>query len=310
MLMMGALKMEAALNVKGGARAYRALLLKEISVLHQKLTAAGISIFLFTHEQFEDAPDSVFVRDWFSTHPANEVGESTFVIYPQLAANRRKERRGEIINLLHRHYKRCVDLTRAEHGEIKISHTVPNTIPYSIPPPHKVIAAGKYLEFSALCLDRIHKIAYVSPSHRCSADVAAAWANELKYELVVFNAVADGHAVHHTSAVLFIGTGFAIFASSLVKDEKERAHVTEKLKATGHEIIEIDLHQVKSYCSEGVELNVNGTTIFVLSENAYHGFTDAQRATIEKHTKIIHSNLDNLEKFGGGSVGGIINQLF
>jgi len=266
------------------------------------LTAAGISVLLFTHAQFEGAPDSVFVRDWFSTHSSAETGESTFVIYPQFAANRRKERRGEIINQLKRHYKHCVNLTSSEKGDVTVTHDTPNTVPYSIPPEHQLIASGKYLEFSSLCLDRIHKIAYLTPSQRCNAEVATAWAKELKYELVTFHAFADGHPVHHTSAVLFIGTGYAVFASSLVKDEKERAYVLEKLKATGCEVVEIDLKQVRNYCSEGVEFNVNGGRILVLSDQAYRGFTDAQRAILEKHAKIIHSNLDNLEKFGGGSL--------
>lgn len=38
------------------------------------------------------------------------------MLYPVYAPNRRRERKGEIINLLKNHYDKCIDLTGCEEG--------------------------------------------------------------------------------------------------------------------------------------------------------------------------------------------------
>jgi len=74
-------------------------------------------VYLFNHEAYENCPEAVFVNDWFSTHPAEEMGEPTLVLYPMMAPNRRTERRPWVLDFLVELYPRVINLTSCEQGK-------------------------------------------------------------------------------------------------------------------------------------------------------------------------------------------------
>ena len=92
---------------------------------------------------FEDAngmsPDSVFPNNWFSTHSGGRIA-----VYPMYAANRRAERRHDVVEFLKRAYRvqEVVDYSGLEED-------------------------GIYLEGTgAMVLDHAGRIAYVARSKR------------------------------------------------------------------------------------------------------------------------------------------------
>jgi hypothetical protein len=80
--------------------------LLEFSALHKSLTSAGVRVVLFCSERFHKTPDAVFPNNWFSTHSASELGESTVVFYPMKTVSRRNERRQNMISEMQTVYKR------------------------------------------------------------------------------------------------------------------------------------------------------------------------------------------------------------
>ena len=48
----------------------------------------------------------------------------------------------------------------------------------------------------------------------------------------------------------------------------------------------------------------------VMSSSAFKSLSDSQKFAIEKHAEIIHSSLDTIEKYGGGSARCMMAELF
>jgi hypothetical protein len=72
-------------------------------------------------------PDAVFPNNWFSTHAGGHVA-----LYPMYAANRRRERRGDIIEMLKAQYRvqDVIDYSGLEHDSMALEGTgamVPTT---------------------------------------------------------------------------------------------------------------------------------------------------------------------------------------
>ncbi|HXQ64299.1 MAG TPA: arginine deiminase-related protein, partial [Steroidobacteraceae bacterium] len=77
------------------------------------LCAAGVEVAVADADVDANTPDALFPNNWFSTHADGRV-----VLYPMAAANRRRERRPELIaQLAQRHgwrITRTTDLTSLE----------------------------------------------------------------------------------------------------------------------------------------------------------------------------------------------------
>jgi hypothetical protein len=60
-----------------------------------------------------------------------------------------------------------------------------------------------------------------------------------------------------------------------------------------------------------LELNSKkGESLLVMSTNAYNSLDTEQLSFLIKHGKIIHSPLDTIEKYGGGSARCMIAEIF
>jgi len=71
----------------------------EVTEAAARLEAAGVRVHLFdSHDPA--TPDAVFPNNWFSTHAGGHVA-----LYPMYAANRRRERRSDIIEMLKARYR-------------------------------------------------------------------------------------------------------------------------------------------------------------------------------------------------------------
>ena len=110
----------------------------EVSAAAARLQEAGIEVHVFDDPGEHDTPDSVFPNNWFSTHGGGHIA-----LYPMCAPNRRRERRGDIIDMLKAAFIwRAVPRERARGAcrtlgasAAKVRQTPKTAIPDFSPPP-------------------------------------------------------------------------------------------------------------------------------------------------------------------------------
>jgi hypothetical protein len=263
-----------------------ALAVEEHRQLRELLTHHGVTLTLATG--LEESPDSPFCNNWFSTHPAEGKYPPTLVLYPLLAENRRLERSPDLVALLRLAYPRLVDFSPSERK-------------------------GRFLESTgSLVLDHDARTAYAALSPRTDPTLAAEWARDLGYRLVTFTAV-DGSGVpyYHTNVVMFIGHGLAGICLEAITSRDERGLVEERLRQDRKEILALTREQVANFCGNCLALaGRNQEELFVMSSQAWRAFTPVQRIAIERHGRIIHTELQAFERLGGGSARCLIAELF
>ncbi|KAK4537782.1 hypothetical protein CDCA_CDCA14G3807 [Cyanidium caldarium] len=264
----------------------RRRVLDEYAQLFLQMTRhVGARVHLFTHDKYHDAPDSVFPNNWFSTHTDLEVGECTLVLYPMKSPNRRKERRPEFISRLHsfRRYTHVYDMTREENSK-----------------------TPRYLEGTgSLVLDRVNRTAYVAISERSDPNLARTWARVVGYDLITFRATdVRNRPIYHTNVMMCIGTRVAIVCAESIEDARERDRVLDRLRSTGHEVVNISREQMCRFCGNALEVESRyGRPVMAMSTGAFHAFTPEQHSVLSAHLDdIAHADIRTIEAVGGGGV--------
>lgn len=242
------------------------------------LEAVGIDVVVFDDTPEPHTPDSIFPNNWLSMH-----ADGTAVLYPMMASNRRPERRADILGSL-----------SSDHG-FRIEQTVDLS---------SFEAEEKYLEGTgSIVLDRANHIAYACLSARTDVDLLGEFARRMDYELVVFDATGeDGAAIYHTNVMLCIGVDFAVICSASIKQE-QRGAVLGRLRATGHEVVDISHAQMARFAGNMLELkSASGGRILAMSSKALNSLTAEQRKTLSSRAHIVAASIDSIEKSSGGSV--------
>ncbi|MCH8220593.1 MAG: amidinotransferase [Proteobacteria bacterium] len=242
------------------------------------LEAVGIDVMVYDDTPEPHTPDSIFPNNWLSMH-----ADGTAVLYPMMASNRRPERRADILGSL-----------SSDHG-FRIEQTVDLS---------SFEAEEKYLEGTgSIVLDRANHIAYACLSVRTDADLLGEFARRMDYELVVFDATGeDGAAIYHTNVMLCIGVDFAVICSASIKEE-QRGAVLGRLRATGHEVVDISHAQMARFAGNMLELkSASGGRILAMSSQALNSLTAEQRKTLSSRAHIVAASIDSIEKSSGGSV--------
>ena len=260
--------------------------LEQHHALRQLLAENGVDVTLA--QSLESTPDAPFCNNWFSTHRANKDMPAVLVLYPLLAENRRTERRADLVALLRPPYPRVLDLSPNERK-------------------------GRYLESTgSLVLDHHSRTAYVALSPRTDAALASEWARDLGYDLVTFTAVDRGGVpYYHTNVVMFIGHGLAGVCLEAITGPEERQMVLHRLQTDQQEILPLTQEQAASFCGNCLALsNRVGEPLFVMSSQAWRSFAAGERRTIERHGRILHTELSAFERLGGGSARCLIGELF
>ena len=234
------------------------------------------------------SPDAPFCNNWFSTHPAGDGAPATMVLYPLLAENRRIERRSDLVALLRPAYPRLVDLSPNERK-------------------------ARFLESTgSLVLDHDSRTAYAALSPRTDFSLASEWAGELEYDLVAFTATdRTGVPFYHTNVLMFIGHGLAGICLESIGSSAERRAVEERLQRDGKEILPLTQEQTANFCGNCLALSSgDGTPLLFMSSQAWRCFSADQRARIERHGRILHTELSAFERLGGGSARCLVAELF
>jgi hypothetical protein len=256
----------------------QAAVLAEFDALANALQRAGLEVLIVADTPEPPKPDAIFPNNWVSFHR-----DGTIALYPLLAPNRRWERREEIIAQVVREgsfrVSRLVDLSHRE-------------------------AEQKYLEGTgSVVLDRAHRVAYACSSPRTDLDVLGEFAQQLDYELMAFEALdGTGRPVYHTNVLMAIGAGFAVVCGESIASLAHRTAVFAKLRATGHDIVDITLRQMGEFAGNVLELAPGTGNLIALSTTALRSFDPAQRRVLESHAELKAVSIPNIERFGGGGV--------
>jgi hypothetical protein len=252
--------------------------LAEFNNLAAALEAVGVNVVIFDDTLEPHTPDSIFPNNWLSMH-----ADGTAVLYPMMAGNRRPERREDILASL-----------SADHG-----FNIEQTIDLSA-----FEAKEKFLEGTgSIVLDRDNHIAYACKSARTDLDLLGEFARKLGYEVVAFSALdEDGSAIYHTNVMMCIGLDFVVICSECIAED-ERTAVLNRLRDTGHEVIDISFAQMTSFAGNMLELkSANGERIIAMSSQALNSLDDEQRTALSSRAQIVSVPIDTIETSSGGSV--------
>jgi hypothetical protein len=273
-----AVDLESELETRVAAGAPQELALREFDQLTEKLTRAGVEVIVAEDTLTPVKPDAIFPNNWVSLHR-----DGTVVLYPMLAPNRRAERREDVVQQVTREgaYRasRTVDLSHRENQ-------------------------AKYLEGTgSIVLDRANRLAYAALSPRTDLDVLGEFAQQLDYELVTFEAFdAAAKPIYHTNVLMAIGARFAVLCGQVITNLTHRAAVAEKLRATGHQVIEISRNQMQQFAGNLLELAPAAGNAIAMSTTAWRSFDPAQRRVLEGHGSVVTADIPVIERLGGGSV--------
>lgn len=273
-----------------GAEEIQARARSEFDGFVQVLRQHGIEVIVVDDTATPDTPDSIFPNNWISFHEDGRVA-----VYPMYAANRRLERRQDILEILKNEYAfswtEKVDFTFFEKE-------------------------GKFLEGTgSMILDRANKILYAALSQRTNEMALREFCQKFGYEPVLFTAYQQAGQqrlpIYHTNVMMCVADEFAVLCADSIDDKSERGTVVDKLAASGKEVIFISEVQKEHFAGNMLQvINPNHEKFLVMSSAAYGSLSAQQINTIRKYCPIIHSPLDTIEALGGGSARCMMAEIF
>lgn len=256
---------------------------EEFDAFAGALRDAGVRVCIAEDTPEPARPDAVFPNNWVSFH-----GDGTVVLYPMQAANRRRERRMDLLFQVQRELGyRCLHLLDLSAEE---EH-------------------GRFLEGTgSLVLDHVGRVAYACRSSRTDESLAREWSAAMRYELEIFDASGmDGTPVYHTNVLLSIGARYALLCSDAVAP-RDRERVRARLAAGGRVLVDIDTRAMREFAGNILELRVAGPgdapaprTVLVMSARARAALGEVQWQQLEAATgAVLAVPVPVIETVGGG----------
>jgi hypothetical protein len=259
--------------------------IREFDAAVENLRASGVSVIVCNDSLSSVKTDAVFPNNWISFH-----ADGTLVLYPMLSANRRLERRADIIDSLKHKFKitDIIDLTNHERE-------------------------NRFLEGTgSVVFDHANKLAYAALSPRTDLSVLLTLCKHLAYEPVVFRACDEnGVEIYHTNVMMCVGEQFAVVCLESITNGDERAGVIDQLRSSGHEIVDITFAQMNAFAGNMLELRSNdGQNLLVLSQTAFESLTATQKNELTKYCEFVPVDIPTIETVGGGSARCMIAEIF
>ena len=226
-------------------------------------------------------PDHIF-PNWFIT-----FDDSTFQLFSMKAENRRLEKTPEMIGFLKEQYALNGDLSSYEEKNMFLEAT------------------------SSMVFDRVNRIVYAGLSPRTNKELTKKWCADNNYELVLFETAShQGPPIYHTDVFMYVGQKVIGICLDVILPEYRE--VVRSKVGKYHDVFEISKDQILDFCGNALEAkNVHGEYFLIMSSRAFNAYSDEQKLTLSKYyKKIIHSDLETIERFGGGSARCMLNELF
>ena len=253
--------------------------LSEFNRFKVMLEKNGITITSFVGSS--ECPDHIF-PNWFTTFE-----DKSMQIFSMLAPNRRTEKSPEMISYLKETYELTKDYSSYEKEGIFLEGT------------------------SSMVFDRVNKIVYSGLSPRTDRNLLVQWCSENSYELVMVETESHkGSPIYHTDVFMFIGTEVIGICYEVIKPEY-RDFIKEKV-SKHHSVVEISREQILNFCGNALEARDNNGNLFlIMSSTAYSALKGDQKNELDKfYSKILHTDLETVERYGGGSARCMLSELF
>lgn len=221
-------------------------------------------------------PDSIFPNNWVSFHEDGAV-----YLYPMFSANRRLERRKDIIDQLAQKFEisHVADLSFFEQQVLFLEGT------------------------GSMVLDRVNKLAYACLSVRTDEEVLNNFCMLTGYTPVTFQAVDQSNfPIYHTNVMMCIGDEFAVVCFDSIPDLTEKEMVKNRLANTGKTIVPITFDQMNHFAGNMLQVSNNrDESLLVMSEQAYKSLNETQISTLSRFAKLVYAPIYTIEQNGGGS---------
>lgn len=260
----------------------------EFDTFVTKLREVGVNVIVENDDLESDTPDSIFPNNWVSFHDNGDV-----VLYPMFAVNRRKERREEILLRLEKEgfeIKNIVDYTAAEEEGVFLEGT------------------------GSILIDRVNDKVYCALSARADEELLIEFCEDFDNMPVIFtaNQTVDGQRkpIYHTNVMMCLAENFCVICLETIDDKKEKKNVVQHLKETGKEIIPISEAQMHQFAGNMLQIQGKDKKFLVMSAAAHASLNAGQVRAIEKHCKILSSDLTTIETCGGGSARCMMAEVF
>jgi hypothetical protein len=230
-------------------------------------------------------PDAIFPNNWFCT-----LNDGTVAVFPMYAANRRIEKRDDLLHQLTNDYivKDVEDWSEYEAEHMFLEGT------------------------GSMIIDHQNKLIYACLSPRTHKMLLEKFVRAHGYRAITFSSRDEnGTDIYHTNVIMHIGEGYAVVCLESIKDEAERIAISQLLIATHHEIIPITLEQVHAYAGNMLQVqNKDGERFTILSKQAYQSLSSEQKNVLAIHTHLLPIDINVIETIGGGSVRCMMAEIF
>jgi len=259
--------------------------LKEFDNMVELLRKNDINVLVIDDTPIPVKPSAVFPNNWLSSSPDGIVS-----VFPMYAANRRLEKRDDILRML---AEKFVVKDLQDWSEFEVE--------------------GKFLEGTgSMVIDHENKVIYTCYSPRTDVSLLEKFANANKYRAIIFLAIdKNGQPVYHTNVMMMLGEDFAILCEEAIEEEWELIAVRQLLESTGHDVIRITKEQMHSFAGNMLQVKNNkGEKFLVMSQAAYNSLNEEQKEELSARNKLLPIPIPVIEQTEGGSVRCMMAEVF
>lgn len=259
--------------------------LAEFDNMVKTLRQQKINVIVVEDSASPMKPDAIFPNNWFCTSPQGKID-----IFPMYAANRRLEKREDILQKLSRDFK-VSDVQDWSEFE----------------------AEGRFLEGTgSMIIDYDNELIYAAISERTNLSVLEKFAVANQFQAVVFLAKDEtGQAIYHTNVMMALGEKFCILCEEAIEEEWELIAVRQLLASTGHEIIPITQKQMNHFAGNMLEVqNTTGKRFLIMSQSAHEALDHSQKQKLKNYCTLLPIPIGQIEEAGGGSVRCMMAEIF
>ena len=174
----------------------------------------------------------------------------------------------------------------------------------------------------SLIFDSINKKIYCAVSERADEQLIDDFLlrfntiSNCQYSMVTFTAVDEkSRPYYHTNVMMAILEKHAVVCLESIKDPQERERVVAELNnqdknVSPKKIINLQYSEVNSFCGNVLCLRGAKKTCLVMSEVAFKGLREHNRAELQRYYQIVKADVSLIEKIGGGGTRCMLAEIF
>lgn len=272
-------------DTKTDLRSIRETALTEFENMVELLRKHDINVLVIDDTPAPPKPSAIFPNNWLSTSPEGIVS-----VFPMYAANRRPEKRDDILKML---AEKFVVSDLQDWSEFEVE--------------------GKFLEGTgSMVIDHENKVIYSCYSPRTDISVLEKFANANKFRAIIFFAAdKNGQAIYHTNVVMTLGEDFAILCEEAIEEEWELIAIRQLLDSSGHDIIRIYKDQMHRFAGNMLQVrNTAGEKFLLMSQTAFDSLYEDQKEDLSSRCNLLPIPIPTIEQVEGGSVRCMVAEIF